>query len=346
MSMESVVPALYASAPEAVPFGPSLEIRAFLLQRERGNLLVYRAETLKRDEATVHQLGGISRQYLNHRHEAAPACDWVSEAFGAPLFCHASDAESASRRAPSVLRPCAARNTEDARPSAGRARCASSGYTTVTRAPKMAPALGLKGMCPRSPTGGTRHRAQLAGGRGFGRRSRSSLSTDKSTGTVWFSGLVTAGNDLRLPVGMQQQEQSIIAAGNMILYGRLRDSNGDGSADQRSLFITQATTAYPNALLSSGDNGTIATPWFINGNATSAGTACLLHDSAFQTADYEVVDGPSNQVQWLEPDDSTPVGSPITGTATNLMNPPAQSVYSLASINRTLLSPTLYMTLR
>jgi hypothetical protein len=172
------------------------------------------------------------------------------------------------------------------------------------------------------------------------------LSADKSTGSVWFSGVVTAGNDLRLPAEMQQQEQSIIAAGNMILYGRLRDSNGDGSADQRSLFVTQATTAYPNALLSSADNGTIATPWFINGNATSAATACLLHDSAFNTADYDVVDGPSNQVQWLEPDDTTTVGGPITGTATNLMNPPAQSVYSIASINRTLLSPTLYMTLR
>ncbi len=94
--MESVVPTLYASAPEAVPFGPSLEIRAFLLQRERGNLLIYRAETLKRDEATIHELGGISRQYLNHRHEAAPVCDWVAENFGAPLFCHADEAESAS----------------------------------------------------------------------------------------------------------------------------------------------------------------------------------------------------------------------------------------------------------
>jgi hypothetical protein len=171
------------------------------------------------------------------------------------------------------------------------------------------------------------------------------LSADKSTGTVWFSGLVTAGNDLRLG-DTQQQEQNIIAARQLILYGRLRDSNGDGSADQRSLFITQATTAYPNAYLSSGDNGTISTPWFINGNATSAATACLSHDSAFQTADYQVVDGPTNQVQWLEPDDSTTVGSPITGTASNLANPPSGSVYNVASIQRTLGSASLYMKLR
>jgi len=94
--MDTVIPALYASEPEAVPFGPSLEIRAFLLQREQGNLLVYRAETLRLDEAAVNDLGGISRQYLNHRHEAAPACDWVAETFGAPLFCHADDAQSAA----------------------------------------------------------------------------------------------------------------------------------------------------------------------------------------------------------------------------------------------------------
>lgn len=172
------------------------------------------------------------------------------------------------------------------------------------------------------------------------------LSADKSTGTVWFSGLVTAGNDLRQPAEQQTQAQSIIAAGNLILYGRLHDSNNDGSADQRSLFNTQATTAYPNALLSSADNGTISTPWFISGNATSAASECLLHDSAFQQADYQVVDGQSNQVQWLAPDDSTTVGSQFTGTAANMASPPAASLYSIASINRALGSPTLYMRLR
>lgn len=94
--MERVISGLYASAPEPVPFGPSMEIRAYLLRRERGNLLVYRAETLKQDEAQLVDLGGVYRQYLNHRHEAAPACDWVAKTFGAPLHCHEDDAASAS----------------------------------------------------------------------------------------------------------------------------------------------------------------------------------------------------------------------------------------------------------
>jgi glyoxylase-like metal-dependent hydrolase (beta-lactamase superfamily II) len=94
--VKTVIPGLHASAPEPVPFGPALEIRAYLLQREGGNLLLYRADTLRQDEAALKDLGGVSRQYLNHRHEAAPACDWVGETFGARLFCHESDAVSAS----------------------------------------------------------------------------------------------------------------------------------------------------------------------------------------------------------------------------------------------------------
>jgi glyoxylase-like metal-dependent hydrolase (beta-lactamase superfamily II) len=90
--MNTVVSGLYASDPEPLGFGPSLEIRAFLLQREPGNLLVYRSEALEQDVATLEDLGGISRQYLNHHHEASPACDWVADTFGAPLYVHEEDA--------------------------------------------------------------------------------------------------------------------------------------------------------------------------------------------------------------------------------------------------------------
>jgi hypothetical protein len=94
--METIIPGLYASAPEPLGFGPSLEIRAFLLQRERGNLLIYRASTLEQDVEAVGDLGGVSRQYLNHHHEASPACDWVARTFGAPLHVHEADARAVS----------------------------------------------------------------------------------------------------------------------------------------------------------------------------------------------------------------------------------------------------------
>lgn len=94
--METVIPGLHASAPEPLGFGPALEIRAFLLERPGGNLLVYRSAALVNEARSVEELGGITRQYLNHWHEASPACDDVAEAFGAPLTCHADDAAKAS----------------------------------------------------------------------------------------------------------------------------------------------------------------------------------------------------------------------------------------------------------
>ena len=95
--MENVIRGLYASAPEPLGFGPSLEIRAFLLQREGGNLLIYRSAALEQDLETVNDLGGISLQYLNHHHEASPACDWVANTFGAPLHVHEDDAPATSK---------------------------------------------------------------------------------------------------------------------------------------------------------------------------------------------------------------------------------------------------------
>ena len=97
--MDSVIPGLYASTPARLPFDDSLEIRSFLLQREDGNVLVYRGDTLALDADEVNELGGLSRQYLNHRHEASPVSDWVADAFHAPLFVHKNEAESVSRTA-------------------------------------------------------------------------------------------------------------------------------------------------------------------------------------------------------------------------------------------------------
>ncbi|MGF1568855.1 MAG: MBL fold metallo-hydrolase [Nodosilinea sp.] len=87
--MEAVISGLYASVPQSLPFAPSFDIRAFLLQRVQGNLLIYSATGFKSDGLTVQNLGGITRQYLNHWHEAM----FVSDQVDAPLFCHESDLE-------------------------------------------------------------------------------------------------------------------------------------------------------------------------------------------------------------------------------------------------------------
>lgn len=95
--MQTVIPDLYASAPAALSFAASIHVRAFLLRRRQGNLLIYSAGTLADDAGAIEALGGISRHYLNHWHEAAfGGGDAVASAFEAPLFCHENERQSVS----------------------------------------------------------------------------------------------------------------------------------------------------------------------------------------------------------------------------------------------------------
>ena len=84
---DTPIPRLHASAPAPLPFAPSLHIRAFVLEREHGNLLVYAAPTLGAAAPAIEELGGVTQQYLNHWHEAAFGGDGVD----APLLIHADD---------------------------------------------------------------------------------------------------------------------------------------------------------------------------------------------------------------------------------------------------------------
>lgn len=90
--LERVVRGLYATAPEPLPFAPSLQIRAFLLERPAGNVLIYSTTGLEADAAEIERLGGISRHYLNHWHEAMFASDSVD----APLFVHEAERAKAA----------------------------------------------------------------------------------------------------------------------------------------------------------------------------------------------------------------------------------------------------------
>ena len=83
--MEPVLPGLHASAPQALPFAPSLAVRSFLLERDAGNLLVYGTE------APVER---AERRYLNHWHEAMFAVDLD----GTPTFVHERDRERSEGR--------------------------------------------------------------------------------------------------------------------------------------------------------------------------------------------------------------------------------------------------------
>jgi glyoxylase-like metal-dependent hydrolase (beta-lactamase superfamily II) len=94
--MQTVIPGLYASAPEHLPFAAELEIRAFLLTRKQGNLLVYSVGAVAVDAQSIEDLGGVSRHYLNHWHEAQFGCDRIASTFKAPLVCHENERQSVS----------------------------------------------------------------------------------------------------------------------------------------------------------------------------------------------------------------------------------------------------------
>ncbi len=95
---ESEIDGLHALAPQSLPFAPTHDIRAFLLRRERGNLLLYSTTGVSEGAAEVRRLGGISRHYLNHGHEAL----FASERIAAPLFVH--EAERAAVQARYAIR--------------------------------------------------------------------------------------------------------------------------------------------------------------------------------------------------------------------------------------------------
>ena len=94
--MEAVISGLFGTEPEALPFAPSLEVRAFLLQRPQGNVLVYSAPTVASEAPAIEKLGGVSHQYLNHWHETLLGC--VSDVIGAPLLVHENDRAQAADR--------------------------------------------------------------------------------------------------------------------------------------------------------------------------------------------------------------------------------------------------------
>ena len=84
------VEGLYALAAEPLPFTASHDIRAFLLRRGRGNLLLYSTTTVTAYTRAVTELGGISRHYLNHRHEAM----FASERVGLPVLVHEAERDA------------------------------------------------------------------------------------------------------------------------------------------------------------------------------------------------------------------------------------------------------------
>jgi glyoxylase-like metal-dependent hydrolase (beta-lactamase superfamily II) len=100
--MQTVLPGLHGSAPQALSFAPSLHVRTFLLEREQGNLLVYGTAKVAAEVSGIANFGGAVRHYLNHWHEADVAGQDALGAVGASLFCHEADLAEVARIHPAA----------------------------------------------------------------------------------------------------------------------------------------------------------------------------------------------------------------------------------------------------
>jgi Metallo-beta-lactamase superfamily len=95
--MEALSDNLHGVAAERLSFAPAYQGRAFLLTRSSGNILLYSSGHVADEFASLGEAGGVARQYLNHEHQANASCDKVAAQFGAPLYCHAADADAAAK---------------------------------------------------------------------------------------------------------------------------------------------------------------------------------------------------------------------------------------------------------
>ena len=94
--MDTILPNLHATPPRELSFARTLAMRAYLLRRAAGNLLIYSAPTAADEATAIARLGGVSRQYLGHWHEASVGkVGAVTAATGAPAYAHERDAARA-----------------------------------------------------------------------------------------------------------------------------------------------------------------------------------------------------------------------------------------------------------
>ncbi len=86
-SLEQPIEGLWATPGSPLPFDRAVLVRAFLLERREGNVIVYNSPGLGAAASEIRDRGGASRLLVNHEHEGMfgpPPID-------APVFVHERD---------------------------------------------------------------------------------------------------------------------------------------------------------------------------------------------------------------------------------------------------------------
>src|SRR5688500_15464443 len=88
---------LHAVGESTLPFAPDLALRAFVLERDHGNVLVYST-----DEVADRLEHPVRWHYLNHWHEAMFGVGRAAATHHAPVVVHEDDAAEVVKRARNV----------------------------------------------------------------------------------------------------------------------------------------------------------------------------------------------------------------------------------------------------
>jgi len=89
--MKQIFPDLWQTKTERPYFG--VTSHAYLLVRPAGNILFYGTGAMS-ELGSIRELGGITRHYLSHRHEAGSSLVKIKREFGSQLCCHTLEAEA------------------------------------------------------------------------------------------------------------------------------------------------------------------------------------------------------------------------------------------------------------
>jgi Metallo-beta-lactamase superfamily len=92
-SLERPIEGLLATPATPLPFGKDIVVRSFLLERARGNVLVYNAPGLGAAAADIQARGGAARLLINHAHEAM----YGPPDIDVPVFVHERDEAETAR---------------------------------------------------------------------------------------------------------------------------------------------------------------------------------------------------------------------------------------------------------
>ena len=95
-SLEQPFEGLHATEPTRLPFGPNLQVRSFLLECPRGNLLVYNAPGITAAASEIGELGGATRLLVNHAHEGM----YEAPEIQVPVFVHERDRDELAHSLP------------------------------------------------------------------------------------------------------------------------------------------------------------------------------------------------------------------------------------------------------